>query len=142
MKCGEDMVVALNVDYQNIAHWTEPVENAEPTPEEPGALIMNVDANFVVPEEERHTDFAFPRLSQLRMMADIAEQHGSLISIADIPKGMFGQRPYRRPDYAEEWRLLKKAWSLHRRGQDHLVQKKIASASDLLYKSEPAAGPA
>jgi hypothetical protein len=50
---------------------------------------------------------------------------------------MFEQRPYRRPDYAEEWQLLKKAWSLHRRGQDHLAHKRIASASDLLYKSDP-----
>jgi hypothetical protein len=140
IKCGEDMVVALNVDYQNVAHWTEPVENAERTAEEPGAPIMNVDANFVVPEQERHTDLAFPRLPQLLAMADVAKQHGSLISIADIPKGMLEQRPYRRRDYAEEWRLLKKAWSLHRRGQDHLVQKKIASASDLLYKSNPLQG--
>jgi hypothetical protein len=137
MKCGEDMVVALNVDFQKIAHWTEAIENAEPATEEPGAPIINVEANFTLPQEERHKDLAFPRLTQLMAMTDIAEKHGSLISVADIPEGMFGQRPYRRADYAEEWRLLKKAWSLHRRGQDHLAQKKIATASDLLYKSDP-----
>src|SRR3984893_8395471 len=137
MNCGEDMVVALNVDFQKIAHWTEAVENAEPTAEEAGAPIINVEANFIVPEEERHKDLAFPRLTQLMAMADISEKHGSLISVADIPEGMFGQRPHRRPDYAEEWRLLKKAWSLHRREQDHLAQKKITAASELLYKSDP-----
>jgi hypothetical protein len=137
MKCGEDMVVALNVDFQKIAHWTEAIENAEPATEELGAPIINVDANFTVPEDERHKDLAFPRLTQLLAMTDIAEKQGSLISVADIPDGMFSQRPCRRADYAEEWRLLKKAWSLHCRGQDHLAQKKIATASDLLYKSDP-----
>jgi hypothetical protein len=93
MNCGEDMVVALNVDFQKIAHWTEAVENAEPTAEEAGAPIISVEANFIVPEEERHKDLAFPRLTQLMAMTDISEKHGSLISVADIPEGMFGQRP-------------------------------------------------
>lgn len=140
VKCGEDMEVALNVDYEKIAHWTEAVDNAERAEEEQGAPIVNVDANFVVPETERHLDLAFHRLTQLLTMADVAEKHGSLVSLADVPSDMLGQRPYRRPDYAEEWRLLKKAWSLHRRGQDHLAEKRIAAASDLLYKSNPLQG--
>ncbi len=131
------MVVALNVDYQAVAHWTEAVENAELANEMPDAPIMNVDANFIVPESERHTDFAFPRLTQLQAMTKVAERHGSLVSIADVPPGMFDQRPYRRPDYAEEWRLLRKAWSLHRRGQDHLSRKRLEAASALLYKADP-----
>src|ERR1700761_2759157 len=71
--CGEDMVVALNVDYQAIAHCTEGVENAELAEEVPGAPVMNVDANFIVPESERHVDFAFPRLIQLRERTKVAE---------------------------------------------------------------------
>jgi hypothetical protein len=58
VNCGEDMVVALNVDYEAIAHWTEAVENAELAAEKVGAPIMNVDANFLVPESERHIDCA------------------------------------------------------------------------------------
>src|SRR5262249_20874801 len=131
------MVVALNVDYEAIAHWTEPVENAERAAEVPGAPIVNVDANFLVPESERHTDLSFSRLMQLRAMSKVALRHGSLMSIADFPKGTMDERPYRRPDYAEEWRLLKKAWSLHRRGQDQLSQKRVEEASALFYRSEP-----
>lgn len=138
--CGEDMVVALNVDFEKIAHWVEAVDNAEHAAEEGGAPIVNVDANFFIPEEERHKDRVFPRVTQLRAMIDAAESRGSLISLANIPEGMFEQRPYRRSDYADEWRLLKKAWSLHRRAQDHLVQRKIAAASDQLYKSDPLDG--
>lgn len=137
VSCGEDMVVALNVDFQKVMHWTEGVENAELTTEELGAPIVNVDANFIIPENERHADMAFPRLHQLHEMAEIAEKQGSLISAASIPDGMLGERPYRRPDFAEEWRILRKAWSLHRRGQDQISRKKITVASDLFYKTDP-----
>lgn len=137
IKCGEDMVVALNVDFQKFRHWTEAVENAELAIEEAGAPIINIEANFIIPDDKRHEDMAFPRLTQLMAMIENAGKHGSLVSAANIPIGMANLRPYRRPDYAEEWRMLKKAWSLHSRGQDVLTQKKIASASDLLYKSAP-----
>lgn len=137
VNCGEDIVVALNVDYQAIAHWTEAVENAELIDEVPAAPIVNVDANFIVPENERHVDFAFPRLAQLQERSEVAEKYGSMVSLSDIPPGMLGQRPYRRPDYAEEWRLLRKTWSLHRRGRDHLARQKLEAASTLLYKADP-----
>ena len=48
--CGEDMIIALHVDYDKIASWTEAVENAQEVPEEAGAPVVNVDANFVIPE--------------------------------------------------------------------------------------------
>lgn len=137
MNCGEDMVVALNVDYQAVSHWTEAVENAEAAEVVSSAPIMNVDANFIVPENERHVDRAFPRLTQLRERSKVAEKYGSLVSLADIPPGMSDQRPYRRPDYAEEWRLLRKVWSLQRRGRDHLVGQKLEAASALRYKADP-----
>ena len=44
------------------------------------------------------------------------------------------------PRPPKRWEFLRKAWSLHRRGQDHLSEKKIASASDLLYKADPLQG--
>jgi hypothetical protein len=98
---------------------------------------MNVDANFIVPENERHVDFAFPRLTQLEERYKVAEKHGSVVSLDDIAPVMLGQRPYRRPDYAQEWQLLRKAWSLHRRGRDHLARQKLEAASELLYKADP-----
>jgi len=45
-------------------------------------------------------------------------------------------RPYRPPDYAEEWRLLRKAWSLARHGQTKLSEKQIAKAAAELYPPE------
>jgi hypothetical protein len=134
------MVVALNVDYENITHWTEAVENAELVNEIPGAPIVNIDANFLVPEGEQHLDKVFPRLNQMHEMFQLAEKQGSLISVEDIPQEQDGGRPYRRPDFSEEWRLLRKAWSLTRRGQDQLANKKITAATELFYKSDPLTG--
>src|SRR4030088_1959805 len=88
MGCGEDMVVAAHIKPEEGAYKIEAVENAEFAAEKLGAPIMNVDTNFVVPEAERHQDFAFPRLTQLHERTEIAEKHGSLISLADIPRGM------------------------------------------------------
>jgi hypothetical protein len=136
-KCGEDMVVALNVDYQTIAYWTEGIENAALSDAATDAPIVNVEANFVVPEGERHVDFAFPRLQQLHGMNELAVKHGSLAWLTEVPAEMRDQRPYRRPDYVEEWRLLKKVWSLYRRGQDELSRKRLEGASTLLYKADP-----
>jgi hypothetical protein len=42
--------------------------------------------------------------------------------------------------YRAEWRLLRKAWSLHRRGQDHLSRKRLGAASALLYSFDPLDG--
>src|SRR5687768_15348167 len=71
MGCGEEIVIGMHVDRAKRGWRTEAIENAEHAAEEPGAPIMNVDANFIVPEEERHKDFAFPRLSQMQRMAKV-----------------------------------------------------------------------
>lgn len=133
--CGEDMIIALHVDYDKIASWTEAVENAQEVPEEAGAPVVNVDANFVIPAELRHQDGVFPRLFQMHGIVEKLEKEGRLAarSMSEI---MLNERPYRRPDFEEEWRALKTAWSLYRRGKDHLLSDRLSAASEQFYKSE------
>lgn len=135
--CEEDMVIGMHVDHQNYGWRTEAVENAEPTPEAKDVPIVNVDANFIIPEDQRHTDGAFPRLKQMHAMTVAAEKAGSLVSGSAIPTNLAEQRPFRRPDIAAEWKLLKKAWSLHRNGHGKLSQRRIEEASKELYGSDP-----
>ena len=137
VSCGEDMVVALHVDFQAIRHWTEAVENAEEIPEEAAAAIVNVDAGFVVPEDERHLDYHFPRMAQMHRMFEEARKHGSTIRVSDVPKASRNARPFRRPDFADEWKQLKKAWSLHRNGHEKLSNRKMEEASTEYYGNEP-----
>jgi hypothetical protein len=53
-----------------------------------------------------------------------------------VPPTNLNLRPYRPPDYAEEWKLLRKAWSLARNGQIQLSENLIAKASEELYPPE------
>ncbi len=135
--CGEDMVIGMHVDHQKHGWRLEAVENAELTLEIEGALIVNVDANFIVPEDQRYKDSVFPRLEQMKEMVNADENAGSLVPASSIPPGIMGERPFRRPDIAAEWRLLKKAWSLHRNGRDKLSKKRVAEASKDYYTSDP-----
>ncbi|MCJ8151857.1 hypothetical protein [Shinella sedimenti] len=137
--CGEDIVVALCIDYEKITHWVEPVENAEWIDEVGGAPIVNVDANFIVPIHQRDKDFAFPRMDQLRERFEVAEKNGSIVtaSLEEINSKKWKERPFRRPDFEEEWKLLKTTWSLHRRGRAHLIGDRLKAASEIYYASDP-----
>lgn len=137
--CGEDMVVALCVDYEKITHWVEPVENAELVEEVAGAPIVNVDANFSVTVDQRDKDFEFPRMDQLRERLKVAEKNGSIVSLDEIDSKKRKERSFRRPDFEEEWKVLKTTWSLHRRGRAHLIDDRLKAASESYYASDPLA---
>ncbi len=137
--CGEDVAVALCVDYEQFTHSVEPVENAECINEVRGAPIVNVDANFIIPIDQRDRDFAFPRMDRLRERFKVAERNGSLVSsrIGERNGEKWNERPLRRPDFEEEWKLLKTTWSLHRRGRAHLIEDRLKTASEVYYASDP-----
>lgn len=139
--CGEELIVGMRVirpEGSPIPRFVgEPVENVELSEEEAGAPIVNVDANFLVPLEQRHTDVMFPRLTQMQEMTKVAEEHGSLVSFKDFPKNWQNSRPYRQADFGEEWKLLKKAWNLHRNGHTKLSNKKIEEGSAQFYANDP-----
>lgn len=134
-ECGEDLVVALNVDYENIRHWTEAVENAEHSTEGLGDPIVNLDPNFLVPKEDRGRDRSFSRMQKIAEIIDEAEKAGR--PLLTMPQGKENERPFRRPDYLEEWQQLKKTWSLHVRGRDHLVPPRLSSATETFYATDP-----
>lgn len=139
--CGEELTVGLRVlrpEGSPIPQFNgEPVENVELSDEEAGAPIVNVDANFLIPLEERHKDVSFPRITQMHEMMKVAEKHGSLVSFKDFPKNWQNSRPYRSADFAAEWKLLKKAWNLHRNGHAKLSERKIAEGSAEFYANDP-----
>jgi hypothetical protein len=98
-------------------------ENAAYAPEEPGAEIVNLDANFLIPDDLQGVDGVFPRFEQVRALAKASD--------LDAP------RPRRRPDYAAEWKLLRRAWNLHRSGQKPLSRAGIRQASAAYYAHDP-----
>jgi hypothetical protein len=81
-------------------------------------------------------DGVFPRHGQMRAMYEASKRaRPSLVSVA-VPPTDPNFRPYRPPDYAEEWKRLRKAWSLARHGQTKLSEKQIALASAEFYPPE------
>ncbi|MFI0397047.1 hypothetical protein [Paracoccus jiaweipingae] len=121
-----------------IPHFVgEPVENVELSEEEAASPVVNVDANFLVPLEERHRDVSFPRITQMQEMMKVAEEHGSLVAFKDFPDKWQNSRPYRSADFSGEWQLLKKAWNLHRNGHRKLSERKIAEGSAEFYANDP-----
>lgn len=136
LECGEEMAVALHVNYEVVSTRVEEVENAEPIQEDSNCRIVNIHANFVIPEDQRHEDMSFPHLPLMVEMAEKGSKVGSLISAKDAVLRI-NERPFRRPDFDAEWKILKKTWSLYRRGKHKLSSRLLEEASAEFYANNP-----
>lgn len=138
--CGEDIGVGLQVDYANVNAWPLAELNCALAKEEAGAEIVNLDANFLIPVADAGRDMAFPRLEQLHVLAKRAVAAGVEPRRIDLDDPKLHQRPFRRPDYNAEWAELRRAWTLHRRGQGALSRGVIKKATAALYPNDPLQG--
>jgi hypothetical protein len=134
--CQESMKIGMKVDYESIATETLGLENAEQCAEKANAPVVNVDPDFTVPAGMTNQDLSFHRMGQMQELLDAAKERGQ-VGTMSIDQLLSGARPYRRPDYFDEWKRLKKAISLHRNGKVSLAQKKISEASKEYYPEEP-----
>ncbi len=99
--------------------------------------------NFLISEAEQGQDKIFPRIRQIReIVKKIAEQgHGAILDPRELSQAQLNSRPYRRPDYLDEWKRLKKAWSLARNGKDKLSQRITEAAhADFYLADDPLDG--
>jgi hypothetical protein len=134
--CSEEIALRVDLDHARHGWRVVCVENCKPVLEVVGAPIVNVDANFLIPADQQGVDMGSWRLGQINAMYEASKRaKPSLVSVA-VPPTNPSLRPYRPPDYAEEWKLLKKAWSLARHGQTKLSEKQIARASVEFYPPE------
>lgn len=134
--CHETMAVAVHLDFAKSSWRLEALDNTESCAPGDGAPIVNVEANFIIPNEQRHVDGAFPRLEQMHAMSEAAGRAGHIFGPAPIGP-MRQHRPFRRPDFMGEWRSLKKAWSLRRNAHDKLSDRKVEEASSAFYAGDP-----
>ena len=80
---------------------------------------------------------AFPHLKIMSDMMREADKRGSSVNFGDIPPHRLTARPFRRPDFSDEWRLLKKVWTLHRNGKDKLSRGQVEAGSSRYYSDDP-----
>lgn len=128
-------MVGLNVDYTNIScvvvYGANAVE-ADPCVE---GDVVNLDANFLIPDEDQGKDFAFPRLEQGAAMVKKLVADRRAKGLPDFPDVVGSSA--RRPDFAAEWSALRAAWSLWRNGKSDLSIQRVKKASEIFYSDEP-----
>jgi hypothetical protein len=138
--CSEEIVLRMDLDHAKHGWRVVCVENCEPIWEVARAPIVNVDANFLIPADQQGQDMGSFRIGQIHAMYEAAKRAGSLVDMSAVPLTARSSRPYRQPDYAEEWKLLRKAWSLARSGNTKLSEKYIEKASAEFYSCVPLNG--
>ena len=127
----------MDINHAQLSWEVKCVENCSATDEVAGAQIVNVDAIFVIPPELQGLDRVFPRFAYSHDMYEAAKRAGSVVDASAIPADALNRRPYRPPDYAAEWKSLRRAWSLAQNGNVALSEKRIAEASAKLYPHDP-----
>lgn len=132
--CGEEIAITLAADPP--AAWVEFDENCDRAAAVPGADIVNLDANFLMPIDQQGKDFVMPRLQQQHQMVKAVLAAGGRFPSSD-PFGERLPRPYRRPDYATEWNELQRAWSLTKNGKAVLARSQIKRANETIYAQDP-----
>lgn len=128
--CGEEMGVGMRTAPPRA--WLEPEANCALCDEQIGAPVLLLDAAFPVPAEMQGQDRVFPRLHQIAAMVRQAESEGRLDDMIVRP----GHRPVGR-SLTSEWNDLRRAWTLHRRGQAPLSRAVIKKVSAALYPDQP-----
>ena len=135
--CREPIHIKMNIDYHNISTEVVCVENSELIPSTEEKLpIRNLDANFLIPEEDKGADFTFSRLKQLAKIITEADKSG-MIPLSKHSGPIILGSPIKRPEYWAEWKLLKKCWSLKRNQREKLSDRKLEEGSVKLYPKEP-----
>jgi hypothetical protein len=132
-KCGEKIVVRMDVDYQAISTRVTCEENSELCLEDTKSPIVNLDANFLIPEEDQGRDGVFFRMNKVRQNVQVAQDNGLLIDAGRLLPEQLSKRPFRRPDFADEWRSVRKAWALTRKGRAELAADVIRNVSAEYY---------
>ena len=138
-ECQEPMSFGMTVDYSELSTDVFAIDGCSivEVPVYGTGPVINVDANFAVPEGMTDQDVTFHRLTQMREMIEAAEGFGPL------PTQKFDPYAPRRPtaDHLSEWKNLKKAVSLASNGKTKLANKKVAEGTAEYYADDPLSGP-
>ena len=133
--CSEKISVSIDLDYARAGTRFRSVENCIEIEEVPGAYIVNLEADFLVPESEQGKDFSFFRLQQFH---EITKRRELALRFAGKQlRFVADAKELTRPDYAGEFKELKKAWSLARNGHHKLSKNKVTEANSGRHKKQP-----
>lgn len=116
------------MSYRDVSAVIEIVDNASPAIFGQEGTIVNLDANFLIPEDMQGVDGAFPRLAQMHEIAELALKKNPNLEYSE---------EFRRPDYLAEWNDVRKAWALRRANQVKLEAARVHKFSPQYYSDPP-----
>jgi hypothetical protein len=132
-ECGEDIGVALKTRAP--AAWVVAESNCSACDEQVDAPFVILDAAFPGPADMQGQDRVFPRLHQMAAMVRQAEAEGRLDEM--LVRRNLGSAGGGATAFVDEWRELRRAWTLRRRGQAPLSRGVIKKASAAFYLDQP-----
>lgn len=92
-------------------------------------VIVNLEADFLIPADQQGLDRVFPRMEQQHAILTRAMEAGGDLAEFD--------RPAHPGDLADEWRILSRAWSLERNKQSVLARARIKEINASVYAIDP-----
>ena len=138
-ECKEPISFGMTVNYAELSTHVFALDGCAvvETPKHGTGPVINVDANFFVPEGTTGVDVTFHRLTQMHDMIKASEKFGPL------PTHEFDLSAPRRPaaDHLSEWKQIKKAMSLASNRRAKLAERKFNEGSEEYYPDDPLAGP-
>jgi len=115
----------VEIDFEKISTKVKCIENSVPS--SIGGLVVNLHPEFVIPKDQLHQDSSFPWLNDLSRMVGKALRNPK----TKLPEPLLDQGINFIDGFTllggskfivDEWRLLKKAWSLTLSGHADLAQ--------------------
>lgn len=119
--CGESLKIRLNIDLSGPSLSVDFTENCARGAEE--GAIVNLHPNFTIPADQLHTDQSFPWM--LSTAAVSKKQHEIMDRQQITPPDNTLQSMKEYQGVSDQWRIIRKAWSLTMRGQDDLAKQQL-----------------
>jgi hypothetical protein len=129
--CNEEISISLDLDLQNISAEFNFLENSEPAEQE--GSVINLDPAFPINKDLLNVDGFSTRIRQVHALAE--RQRELLGHSVSMP--LEKARNILEYDIKEEWKNLKKCWSLSKNGRDKLAKREIEEANEKYYRTDP-----
>ncbi len=136
--CGENITIALGVDFEDANAGLVLIDNAIKVKPNDTGSIKSLDASALI-DPDSDKDHLEQRLTQARQM---------FIKQKELIEEKFGPDGFEKTlnqmnsqhlmlSAYDEWKHLKKSWSLSLRGKEKLSNKKINTINEHHYKYDP-----
>lgn len=121
--CSENIEVGMAVDYDTISVDIQCLNNCTQTQNE--GCIVNLNSEFIISEDQIHKDGVFPWMNEIHKNLDLSEHVAKSSELNGLKFHDAFLTLGGNQQLTDDWRALKKAWSLEKNGQKSISKKII-----------------